>query len=68
MGGSTQWKQPPATANLKAIFLVEWQGNIRSLSSKTSVRTTKKKQTQKDTLQILKDPFIMSGCAVNLAE
>lgn len=34
----------------------------------TSGQRGKKTNTKKDTLQILKDPFIMSGCAVNLAE
>lgn len=39
---SIQWKQSLATRNLKAIFLVEWQGNMRSLYSKDKKNQNKK--------------------------
>lgn len=39
---SIQWKQSLATRNLKAIFLVEWQGNMRSLYSKDEKNQNKK--------------------------
>lgn len=48
-------------------FLVERQGNIRRLYSKRASDDEKTKH-KKTKFKILKDPFIMSGCAVHLAE
>lgn len=69
---STQWKWFLAARNVKALFflfffLVERQGNIRRLYSKRASDDEKTKH-KKTKFKILKDPFIMSGCAVHLAE
>lgn len=62
-------KQSLATGKFKAnFFWVEWQGNIRRPKSPVDNGGEKKQTQKKDALQILKDPFIMSGCAVNLAD
>lgn len=63
---SIQWKQSLATGNLKANFWLKDKAKYEVFTSNICWMTIK--QTQTHPLQILKDPFIIPGCAVNLAE